>query len=441
MSNNTIYQITLTPVGRFFFGGEVVFGGGESAQDQRRRSYLVHSNLLPQQTTILGMLREELLRQNGLLKPWNDDQVPDKQGDLKTKEQKKDLALALVGSTGFSVHTGRLPNAQAMPSFGVIEKISPLVLWEDKTKTSFLPAPLDDDQVTDQNDASLKKALTWKSKNAADDSILLENYDPKAGLSLRFAPENRDSSPRALEDFFQQQEQVGITVSNRHNWRSTIGDDEGFFRHSSYRNRNSAFAASFENATPAEATGFRFWVKVGVAPDGLAFWNDGLVQMGGERSTFRMSVKVLTDAHIEDGLFEVPYRYNIRPPAGYVRMLLLSDTFLPIETVEKNGVFPLAVTRPFRFFSTNLERTKSFYDFKQETLLEETPDGKKAFNFQKKYQSTSQGRSQSRRFTLLERGGVLLVPQANESNIRSAIESHTDFRQIGYNYYQTLKSS
>jgi hypothetical protein len=44
----------------------------------------------PQQTSLLGMLREQLLRQNNLLAPWN-------------TEEEKELALELIGNTGFGV--------------------------------------------------------------------------------------------------------------------------------------------------------------------------------------------------------------------------------------------------------------------------------------------------------------------------------------------------
>lgn len=429
MPNPDIYQITLTPVGRFFFGGEVVFGGGENAQDQRRQSYLVHSNLLPQQTSLLGMLREELLRGNGLLKPWS--------GDAREKDEKRKKALELIGSTGFTFYNGQPPEENAISSFGKIERLSPLVIFrQSKNREQQLqPVPLDDGPFTDNKQA----AYVWQGKQQADDAILLANYDPKSELSLHFAAEDPNTDPLELTDLFQQQDQVGITITNRHKWRPGSDDTEGFFRHSSYRNRNSSYADVHKKSASAEKNSFRFWVQVDQLPSTANIWKDGLVQLGGERSTFRMTVEKMQEdfSWPEQGIFQVPYRYNRQAPSKYTRLLLLSDTYLPLAAMKNNGVFAVAGTTSFRFFSTFLEKTDNFYSFQQK-VNEQVPNS--TFHFQKKYQAAG-GRRQSRRYTLLQRGGVLLVPNTNVAAVEDAIKSRTDFRQIGYNYYQTLKSS
>lgn len=430
MSKPDIYQITLTPVGRFFFGGEIVFGGGEDAQDKRRQSYLVHSNLLPQQTSLLGMLREELLRRNGLLKPWR--------GDAQEKEEKRRKALELIGSTGFKFYNGTPPDEKNLPSFGIIQRLSPIVILNrsNEKESQLQPIPLDDGPFSKHTEDN----YSWQGKQKADDPLLLANYDPKSELCLYFGPEALNTAPRKLTKLFKQQDQVGITVTNRHKWRTGSDDTEGFFRHSSYRNRNSTYAGVFDKSSSAETNSFRFWVQLNGLPAGMNLWKNGLVQLGGERSTFNMTIEKMGDGYEkpEDGIFEVKYRSNKQGPAGYTRILLLSDTYISTEELKQNGVFAVAGTTSFRFFSTSLEKTDNFYHFKQEV---KDPDEGNNFQFQKKYQAVGKGRQQSRRFSLLERGGVLLVPDNNLSNIQMAIESRTDFRQIGYNHYQTLKSS
>ncbi len=57
------YLIKLTPVDQFFFGGNITFGENKATQN-----YLVRSEKYPQQTTLLGMLRYQLLKTNSLLK-------------------------------------------------------------------------------------------------------------------------------------------------------------------------------------------------------------------------------------------------------------------------------------------------------------------------------------------------------------------------------------
>ncbi|MEL7220724.1 MAG: type III-B CRISPR module-associated Cmr3 family protein [Bacteroidota bacterium] len=431
MSKNTIYQITLTPIGRFFFGGEVVFGGGEDAQDERRRSYLVHSNLLPQQTTLLGMLREELLRKNHLLKPWRDDQKADKQGNIRSKVEKKEAAVALVGKSGFAIGSSA--------DFGLIKRLSPLVLC-DRNEQQYQVAPLDDRMVKIQKgDQMASHPLAWISKQNANEPLRLKAYNPKNELQLAFAPAAKETAPKPLADFFQQQDQVGIKVSNRLNWRKNSGDEEGFFRHSSYRNDTSVYAqntATAEKPKGQQAYSFRFWVEVAQPDQTTALWQDGLVQMGGERSTFKMKVeKQVTKKSSDEGLFTVVPRYNTTAPAGYERILLLNDTYLPAEVLKSNGVFALAHTQHFRFFSSDLETVDNFYDFRQKRKRQGID--KQIFQFNKITESTK-GRQQSKRYTFLQRGGVLLVPTAQLNIIKNAISQRQDFRQIGYNYFQIL---
>ena len=57
MSN---YLITLTPTGRFFFGGDMTFKVGRKDKNEFNEqfsSYIIKSAMFPQQTSLLGMLR------------------------------------------------------------------------------------------------------------------------------------------------------------------------------------------------------------------------------------------------------------------------------------------------------------------------------------------------------------------------------------------------
>ena len=51
------YKIDLKPIGTFFFGSDKKFGEGDEV------NYFAQSSLFPQQTSILGMLRKEILVQ------------------------------------------------------------------------------------------------------------------------------------------------------------------------------------------------------------------------------------------------------------------------------------------------------------------------------------------------------------------------------------------
>ena len=86
----TRYLITLTPVGMFFFGGEETFGDGTND------NYFARSNSFPQQTTLLGMLRKEVLVREKVFKEKINDYTPD---------DKKRMA-ALIGDRSFQLEGG-----------------------------------------------------------------------------------------------------------------------------------------------------------------------------------------------------------------------------------------------------------------------------------------------------------------------------------------------
>jgi CRISPR-associated protein Cmr3 len=403
-SQDEILKITLTPLGPFFFGGEVVLGTS-GAQDERRRSYLVHSNIFPQQTSLLGMLREQLLRQNNLLAPWN-------------TEEEKELALELIGNTGFGVELDpdSFTATKKSNSFGFIKELSPVIL-EDSNGQLFQPFPLDEGKGKDD------KNLKWSQKEGP---MLLQNLDPKKGLELHFADEK--GKTLMTSDLFMSQPQVGITVTNRRNWREDrANDDEAFFRQTFYKNANSELTKESDGGSREYS--FTFWVRLN---PGLGkkfrMLSDSIVTMGGERSTFDMKVeKVEYQENLEDFLFPVSYKNNTSPPKGYARLLLLNDTYLPNQIIDNFKVFPIGETVTFRFFSTTLKETKDFY-----LLAREKDKSSGKMKWKKK------GRTQSQLFTLLKRGGVLFVPKDDLSKVKTVIENQTAFHQIGYNYTQKI---
>ena len=90
------YRITLTPLDTFFFGGETTFGQDAGA------NYFAVSNRFPQQTTLLGLLRHQILMQNDAFPLPNAN------------------ATDLIGENSF--------DAEMKHSFGSIKHLSPIVM-------------------------------------------------------------------------------------------------------------------------------------------------------------------------------------------------------------------------------------------------------------------------------------------------------------------------
>ncbi|MCD4764630.1 MAG: hypothetical protein K8R28_11490 [Desulfobacterales bacterium] len=115
------YLITLTPAGRFFFGGTSGFND----------DFFVQSEKFPQPTTILGALRASLLIGSNML-------LQHKRGRFVPK-YKKSKAIKLTG-------TSRLNNFEEKPDLGVIKNISPVFLVKkesDRITDAFFKAPED----------------------------------------------------------------------------------------------------------------------------------------------------------------------------------------------------------------------------------------------------------------------------------------------------------
>jgi len=103
----SFYQIKLTPIDAYFFGGE------KHSKNMKNSSgfemdYFVQSELYPQQTTLLGVLRYYLLLQKGLLNPH--------------KNEKTNEANELIGKESFSYGY----NEDVVQNFEKIKKVSPL---------------------------------------------------------------------------------------------------------------------------------------------------------------------------------------------------------------------------------------------------------------------------------------------------------------------------
>lgn len=99
-NNTKSYFIEIMPAGYYFFGGERTFLTVEKDKyGQEITNYFATSNLLPQQTTLLGMLRHLLLILYGKLDG--------------TQEEKKDLIKEMCHLLQYSLQSLLLCNVRA----------------------------------------------------------------------------------------------------------------------------------------------------------------------------------------------------------------------------------------------------------------------------------------------------------------------------------------
>jgi len=223
-----IKLITLKPLKPYFFGGEITFSDD---------SYIAYSRKLPQQTTILGMLRKTLLLQNHLLTRKRKGYWVDKENDT--------LAKKLVGNTSFDIEINF--------DLGVIKRISPLFLVKNGKKY-FKKLNLDDFEYKDEILWNLKENRAFNPK---------DDYEELWGYFF-----SKDDGVRESK-IFESVEQIGIQKES---------EKEGYYKKISYKLKDFEFAflVEFDEERLEEFKDFTF--------------KDDIVELGGERSAFKMKI-------------------------------------------------------------------------------------------------------------------------------------------------------
>lgn len=292
------YQITLTPVDKFFFGGDMTFQVGSNEDDtfnSQFKSYIIESNMFPQQTSLLGMLRFLILRNAG-------DEVF-KDGKIVDKAIAKDL----IGDRSFIVDKDN--------DFKSIKSLSHVRIRRTAgNRTADLEfAPLFKDSSLE--DTSLG---SYNLNEISIPSLTKDEYDAKKGIDAMLTD---GANKYSLDDIFVKDRRVGI---NR-DIKTGIVDDGALFKQISYRfnNRDASycfvFEAEIEDTLPFES------------------YNGQVVSVGGDNSQFIIGISK-----------DVKSNETFKPYDKAV--CLLSPTCLKREDVK---VAKFSVTRlmPFRFLT------------------------------------------------------------------------------------------
>lgn len=228
------FQITLTPVDKFFFGGDMTFTikGQDKNFENQYVSYIIQSFMFPQQTSLLGMLRFLILRNAG-------DEVF-KDGHIVNKSKANDL----IGERSFMVNNNN--------DFKTIKSLSHVRIRRTANG-----------QASDLEFAPLFKGLSFTnasvgSYNLSDmciPSLSKDDYDAKKGLDVMLTDgvdtvklEDRNN----IGSVFVRDRRVGI---NR-DIKTGIVDDGALFKQISYRFNNKesnycfVFDAEIDDSVP-----------------------------------------------------------------------------------------------------------------------------------------------------------------------------------------------
>lgn len=306
------YLITLTPLGKYFFGGDMTFQYGSDEKSEFNNihanfiSYIIKSNRFPQQTSLLGMMRYLLLTKSPGVFSVGSQSITNPEG-----------AETLIGPHSFNV----IANHDSCNKFGVIEKLSPCFLM--RGDEIFLPVPKDYHFKVSFND-SFSEAFSNSRELVLPK---LEGYSPKESPDSLYISTTNKAVVKESE-IFEKDERIGIYK----NYQGQ-SDNKGFYKQISYKLRDN----------------FCFAFTVDVDFD-LTDCHNEIVSIGADGSRFSLSAVEFDDQ--KSSMPEYPSGIY-KDHCSFRRVILLSDSLLTDDDIAKAG-FSITNTVPFRFLQFNV---------------------------------------------------------------------------------------
>ena len=244
------YLVKLMPLGKFFFGGDMTFKVGD--KETAFSSYIIHSFMTPQQTSILGMMRFLILSNNA-------DAFNCKGNCIKNV----DKANELIGTQGFVVGS-----SEHNPSnYQSIKNVGPCFIWETQKNKSFFRGAKDVDLQIGKEDmvyATINMMSVQLPKIDIKKDGKMEPFTGKDYLPNYYI--SRDGERLQEKDIFMEDTRIGINKSY-----TGKTENNAFYKQVSYRlKKNFCFA---------------FEVEVSDSIDLIAY-NKQVVKLGADDSSF-----------------------------------------------------------------------------------------------------------------------------------------------------------
>lgn len=375
------YLITLTPTGKFFFGGDMTFSVNDN--ETEFTSYIIRSNKFPQQTSLLGMLRFLILR--------NDEAVFDA-GAQSIKDRAK--AANLIGPKSFE-------NSNVEGEFGKIKKLYPCFLQKDGKPIAFL-------------ERDYKYQIVWPDvkiighTNKSAKGLIVPDvvgYDAKDGVASLYLIDNVEipESDIFVED-----------ISNGINRDIETGktDDNALFKQVCYRfntklyhyekpdydkDRNRVKDTVGNDVFATCKYRFAFYADLDLTKEEETKYNGQLVSVGGDNSQFVIGIEEAA----------IPAEKETNGSS----VVLVSPAYLTKEDLD-NVRFAITETIPFKCMKTETKDVKS-------------------------YNKRHQMYEYSESLSLYDKGSVFYFKDSvDATDFTGKLKRHADFYQIGYNHFQ-----
>lgn len=386
------YLVKLTPTGKFFFGGDMRFGIGK---EEEFSSYIIESSTMPQQTSLLGMVRFLLLSNDTGLFDKNNNEIIGKKAEVEK----------MIGSTSFRVQKDKKMNL-----FGKIKSIGPCFIYDNEKR--YYRAPMDKvfssvewpenptQAYVNGKPVKLPDLKIWNGEK--EEFYTGKDYLPSYFVAMNIPHVNVGDSDVYIssgkcvlkgnccyseDELFTKDTRIGI--DKNYEGKS---ETNAFYKQISYRLKE----------------GFCFAFEVEVDDDvdlSKELYKGQLVNLGADASSFVFDAEKmeLSENENKEGL----------------SVVLLSDAYISKEDMKgKNIRFSINRIRPFRFLKTENQTDASYYRI----------NGK------------VNAASRSERYELYQAGSVFYFENnVDRDAFVKVLKSRKDFNQIGYNKYYIKK--
>ncbi len=368
------YLITLTPTGKFFFGGDMTFETKTTdpeakKYDENYSSYIIHSATMPQQTSLLGMLRFLILSNDATAFSTAENRIIN-----------KEKANKLIGAKSFLVDDREA-------SFGKIDQIGPCFLYDTENtvayfrygKDSYLCASTHTDTTIEASFNNFPISIPlFQVKERLEAKKPSPLFTGKDDFGAQYISENGDTAyPEIDGDKGMFIEDTRIGIDKDYKGRP---NKSAFYKQISYRlKKNFAFA---------------FTAQLNITDEEMARYNKQVVTLGADSSCFVLQIEQIDD--------NKEYRpQNIEKG----KVLLLSDAYLP--KLPECVTFTITNIKPFRFLHIENSEKSSDYNVK--------------------YKSSRS----AKRYDLYQAGSVFYV--TDKEAFQKALQEKQEFTKIGYN--------
>ena len=304
------YLVTLTPTGKFFFGGDMRFS--INGEKEEFSSYILESLKMPQQTSLLGMMRFLLLSNSNLF---------DIAGNVITGGDED--VEELIGAGSFAITNDGKSN-----TFGKIKSLGPCFVYNKDAEARYFRAAADSHFATiDWKNATTATIngkevtmplLTLKDKNGNENPYTSKEYTE----NYFSTPFSQNCEPVKEDELFIKDRRIGIDK-----------DYEG----------KSKTNALYKQICYRLKEGFCFALEVEVDDDVKLEAYKELVSLGADSSKFIFEAKIVTPQEV---------------PQKGTTVVLLSDAYIPEEAEYK---FSINKMRTFRFLHTANSKDASYY--------------------------------------------------------------------------------